>query len=1328
MINFGRLRKHALQRRKITAPTEFELLGIRFMIVLGLIAMTVFLVWFIDPDHIGYFPLYVLLTLALGFRLIKMLHEWYHYSSISVPEMPETDKEWTVDMVTTFCPGEPYDMIINTLKAMKAVKYPHKTYLCDEGNDPYMIQICEELGVIHSYRGEDKTHAKAGNVNYCLRNHCDGEIVVILDPDHEPTEDFLDRVIPYFENEEIGYVQCVQAYGNQNESFVAKGAAEQTYHFYGPMMMSMNSYGTVQAIGANCTFRRSALDSIGGHAAGLSEDMHTAMQLHAKGWKSIYVPEQLTRGLVPASAGAYWKQQLKWSRGTFELLFRVYPKLFKKLSWPQRLHYATIPLFFLHGLIGLIDILVPIFSLFLARVPWHMDLILFGKIVIPLLVLNMLIRQFAQRWMLEEHERGFHVLGGILLASTWWIHLVGFIYAIFKIKVPYIPTPKDDEPQNAWKLSIPNILMIILSIAAIVYGLSIDWNPYSFAMAFFAGINVVILSAGVWIAQQKAMLKLYSWIGMDDFITGIRSFWWNLRHYVLYRLIRNGSFILTILLIGALTGYTFYEKQQTELMRNRALQGIEQVRWFYSGIGTSNEGDELDLNMFHRMQDELQVSFDIVNFPMVWDGNKQLPIDQLESLLKNGNLPMINFQPKGIDIEPNKEEIYPVFTHILEGKFDAYIHDFAVKLRELNQPVFLSFAGQPDLEGNPWYSEHPEAAEVYKETWKYMVQRFVEKGASNVVWLWEPGSSEKFSSYYPGNNYVQWLGITVRNEGHPKDKENWDSFDDVYEDYHTLLQSEYALSQKPVMISRLEAKTNSGEQEIWLNDAFLSIGTKYPEIRSVLFFRDGKKKTQYDYTEKTKLVIHKHLTSSEPFIDKPPYLLNQEIREEAYVARQDRSTLAASIQKVRNGGKKNDEPLKIQVVREGKNFQLLIDDQPFYIKGIAYNPTHGWRDGFLPLTRRQLEMDFSRVKAMGANTIRRFGAAGIYDWNILRLAEEQDLKVLYGAWFDPAIDYYFDTAAVRKYEQETLDLVYRYKDSPAILGWVLGDETWSSQEFRFQQPYLTKTRWAYVRMIERLAKKIHEIDPNRPVMTALEHGKNLAGTLQDFRTLAPSLDMIGVNSYYGERIEELDSVFQQFDPERPYFLSAFGPQKYWDPGNKDFDPNSIPHENSSYEKAKLYSQNWKKHIESKRGNNVGGIAFCWQDRMEGTATWFGITDFKGRLKPSYYALKNAWMKQHDKAPLYEAYIAPPDTRMYRGGIYTFKAITENNHTDKDLKYEWYLLREKYLDDSGDISVVDGGKQVRIQIPNDYYDYRVYLYISDKDGNVVTSSQGVELNN
>ena len=410
------------------------------MILLGLTAMAIFVWWFSDPEHIGNHVLYGLLTFGLGFRLLKALHEWYHYASVSVPKIPESHREWKVDMLTTFCAGEPYEMIVNTLQAMVAVRYPHKTYLCDEADDPYLKKICEELGVIHSYRGEDKKNAKAGNVNYCLENKADGEIVIILDPDHVPTPDFIDRVIPYFENPEIGFVQCIQAYGNQEESFVAKGAAEQTYHFYGPMMMSMNTYGTVQAIGANCTFRRSALDSIGGHAPGLAEDMHTAMQLHAKGWKSLYVPELLTRGQVPSTISAYYKQQLKWSRGVFELLFRVYPKLFWKFTWRQKLHYLLIPLFFLHGLIGLIDMTVPIVITHYSR-----GTLACGADYIRANGYSAACHEHAYQAICttvdarRTRKRISRVRRNIAGFQSWWIHLVGFIYAIFNSKSALYP-------------------------------------------------------------------------------------------------------------------------------------------------------------------------------------------------------------------------------------------------------------------------------------------------------------------------------------------------------------------------------------------------------------------------------------------------------------------------------------------------------------------------------------------------------------------------------------------------------------------------------------------------------------------------------------------------------------------------------------------------------------------------------------------------------------------------------------------------------------------------------------------------------------------------
>ena len=157
-------------------------------------------------------------------------------------------------------------------------------------------------------------------------------------------------------------------------------------------MLCMNRYGTVLAIGANCSFRRAALDSIGGHMPGLSEDMHTAMRLHAKGWKSVYVPEALTRGLVPATLSGYYAQQLKWSRGSFDLLAHVVPKLIKDFTWRQAIHYILIPLYFLSGLIGLIDISVPILALITGQSPWHVEMVELLQAALPLLLLTVIIR------------------------------------------------------------------------------------------------------------------------------------------------------------------------------------------------------------------------------------------------------------------------------------------------------------------------------------------------------------------------------------------------------------------------------------------------------------------------------------------------------------------------------------------------------------------------------------------------------------------------------------------------------------------------------------------------------------------------------------------------------------------------------------------------------------------------------------------------------------------------------------------------------------------------------------------------------------------------
>ena len=534
----------------IKPPTKLHLFYLRLMILIGVFCMFFFIHSLLRKSVIGYQPLYWLLMSTFAYTFFKLLYEWYHYWSISVPPNLPVTKQYTVDIFTTFCAGEPYEMIVETLTAIQAISYPHQTFLCDEANDPYLKSVCEKLGVNHITRTR-KINAKAGNINNALAQSS-GELCVILDPDHVPVPGFLNPIIAHFDNPEIGYVQIVQAYYNQQIGWIAKGAAQQTYQFYGPMMMCMNSYGTVQAIGANCTFRRTALESIGGHAAGLAEDMHTAMQLHARKWKSVYVPAVLTRGLVPATLSAYYKQQLKWSRGVFELLVTSYIKLFRKFSWRQKLHYGLLPLFYLSGFVFLINFSIPVISLFMDVFPLRMDFSEFLIISIPFITSVILIRHFVQQWVMEDNERGFHVVGGLLLIGTWWVFILGFIYTVIRKDVPYIPTPKDIKDEKNLKYNLPNILVLVLSVSAIVYGLYNDWSPFTLFMAGIVSLNcmfmIFMLIASSELKFQGYLDKHTTLFSIVSQLQNVKKHFWLLRRKI-YSGVRKISLLLTVLVV-----------------------------------------------------------------------------------------------------------------------------------------------------------------------------------------------------------------------------------------------------------------------------------------------------------------------------------------------------------------------------------------------------------------------------------------------------------------------------------------------------------------------------------------------------------------------------------------------------------------------------------------------------------------------------------------------------------------------------------------------------------------------------------------------------------
>ncbi len=793
----------------------------RILVLIGLVVVAQFIWWFSDASHIGYPPLFWLLTISLCYKIVRMLYEWYHYVQVKEPlppQAPLAPRLRTVDMLTTACPGEPHNMIIRTLEALVAVRYPHATYLCDEGDEAELRAACARLGVVHVTRVEKK-HAKAGNINNALRQ-ATGELCVVLDPDHEVTPDFLDHVVAYFDDPSVGYVQVVQAYGNQHESLVALGAAEQTYHFYGPLMMGMNGYNTVQAIGANCTFRREALDEIGGHAAGLTEDMHTAMRLHAAGWKSIYAPVVVSRGLVPSTLGAFYMQQLKWARGTFDLLAHVYPKLFRRFSWRQRLHYAAVPLYFLSGLIVLIDLGVPIASLLLLKFPWHLSLPEFALHMVPVTVVGLLIRYHAQQWLREPHELGLHLAGGFLRIATWWIYTLGLIYTVLNVKVPYIPTPKEGSRKNEWLLSTPNLALAIISITAAALSLTVRGirGPYTKLMATLALINAAILLVSVLMAQHALLDQLRDFMWTTRPLRAIRI-WvaatWDSFTGLINKGLRTGSvtFAIGLAVLHALVSAGLVLVQWRE-----QVSISEEYIWAHKGFGALHVGHPLGTSAIPQpavapAASALPRYFTWTKSPAIVSqlitvtlpaANPRVPVASIEKINQQDNIPLLTWQAS---LNPSDNT--------------AFQQQIKLLMKHKNQVML-----RPILPATT-----PQA---YREAWQQLVRSYRAAGDTTAVWVWMSPRPDSLAAYFPGAAFVTW--IAHDGQGLPAASAAWAA---NYQAFRQQAAVQIEMQSKPIVL--LGVGPGPADAYSWARQ----VADRYTEIKAVVFVPGGAPAAPY---------------------------------------------------------------------------------------------------------------------------------------------------------------------------------------------------------------------------------------------------------------------------------------------------------------------------------------------------------------------------------------------------------------------------------------------------------------------------------------------------
>ncbi len=359
-------------------------------------------------------------------------------------------------------------------------------------------------------------HAKAGNINYALfSGQCSGEFIITLDTDHVLQPQFLKRVLPYFysydvqtgqyHSNRVAFVQTPQDFRNLPDG---DPFGHHAHLFYGPIQQGKDGLNSAFYTGTNAILRREALISVGikqfskdvakdanrldefdligaMSTYSITEDMNTAMRLHAHGWQSVYHNELMAYGLAPNDLGSTLKQRLRWAQGTIQVLMKENPLLMRGLSFWQRLQYFQTMYSYFSGFTTLIYLLCPIIYCFTDIAPMSTDGLSFTTHFLPVFLINRLTFITAT-WGIPAREVWRCEQNAIALFP---LYIKAVISVMTRRSLSFEVTPKQRQAGIYLKLIVPQLTIFTLTL------LSMIWTAYRYATGTLPNPLVYLLNS-----------------------------------------------------------------------------------------------------------------------------------------------------------------------------------------------------------------------------------------------------------------------------------------------------------------------------------------------------------------------------------------------------------------------------------------------------------------------------------------------------------------------------------------------------------------------------------------------------------------------------------------------------------------------------------------------------------------------------------------------------------------------------------------------------------------------------------------------------------------
>lgn len=394
-------------------------------------------------------------------------------------------------------------------------------------------------------------------------------------------------------------------------------------------------------------------------------------------------------------------------------------------------------------------------------------------------------------------------------------------------------------------------------------------------------------------------------------------------------------------------------------------------------------------------------------------------------------------------------------------------------------------------------------------------------------------------------------------------------------------------------------------------------------------------------------------------------------------------------------------PADVRIVHEGDRYRLLVNDQPFRVQGA------GVESGSL-----------EQLAAHGGNALRTWrtdngveSAAALLD-----RAQANGLMVAMGIEIGRerrGFDYDDPSAVARQFARVRAE-VLRYKDHPALLMWVVGNEL----NLKSRNPKVWNA-------LNNIARWIHEVDPHHPVMTTVAGFDAELGALLKAR--APALDLIGIQ-LYGD-LEHLPEMLKAAAWTGPYIVTEWGPTGHWEVPATAW---GAPIEDDSTRKAQLLVDRYQRVIAADQRQCLGSFVFLWGHKQERTPTWYGLFLESGEatagVDAMHYLWTGAWPENRSPSitPIRIDGRAAESSVVLQPGR-KHEATVEAADADGDaLRYHWTVMHESAVITIGgdhesvpdvvstSISELADGS-IRFEAPTRAGAYRLLVSVHDGEG-------------